>query len=108
MASSPVLPEDPRAFAGDWTLTTAAGDCVVRLSATPAPEVGGWTIAGDRACLAARGMARATAWRPDTDGLALVAADRSTVAFFSREASGAYVARRPGGERLTLSRASAT
>lgn len=90
MASSPVLPE-PSTFEGEWSIARAGGDsCTVTLTAQTAPGFNVWKLSAPKDCLSKVGMAGAVAWRPDTDGLAFVAADEATVAFFSRTRGGHF------------------
>ncbi len=95
LATTPVQPETPARHQGVWDLASGRARCVLRLGGATAASGAGWSIVRGRACLARLGLP-ATAWRLESDGMALVADDRSTIAFFSRMPSGEYRSATPG------------
>lgn len=99
LQSVPILPE-PVQFAGDWVISAAEVSVAVTLSTRPAAASAGapaWALE-TRGSLEALGLRSARAWRPAPDGIALVAADGATVAFFSTEGAGLYVHRTRAGD----------
>lgn len=104
--SSPALPE-PRQLAGEWLISAGGAGVALVLTARPAdpPTAGApaWGLQAEAAELQTLGLGAVAAWRPATDGIALIGADGLTAAFFSAEASGRYVNRARGGI-LTLRR----
>ena len=94
--SSPVLPEAAQ-LAGAWRISTDGRAVELWLRAEPA-AVGGapaWVVEADPAALSSLGLEGVAAWRPATDGVSLVGPDGANIAFFSTEAAGRYVHRRP-------------
>ena len=98
----PILPE-PSQLTGDWVISGADTSIVVGLSARPAALRAGaqaWTLELRSGALESVGLEAARAWRPAPDGIALVADDGATVAFFSAEGADRYVHRARHGETV--------
>jgi hypothetical protein len=101
MATSPVQPESPARHTGAWRIVNGTQECLLTLGDAPAASGMGWSIDHGRECLSGWGL-RVTTWRLESDGLALVAPDRSTVVFFSRTGPETY--RSVGKGAMTLTR----
>lgn len=105
--SMPILPaaED---LAGDWRLHWSGGDCIVSLGARtvpmPRPAADAWTLTLAPDCVGTDAMEAIRAWRPASDGVAMVDAQGRTRLFLSRTEPGAYEAALPSGQRLRLTR----
>ncbi len=101
MATSPVQPESPAKHLGAWRVVSGTRQCVLTLGDAPGASGIGWAIDAGQQCLAGWGLS-VSAWRLESDGLALVAPDRSTVVFFSRTGPETYES--VGEGAMTLSR----
>lgn len=101
LATSPVQPEGPAEYLGAWRVVSGTRQCVLTLGDAPGASGIGWLIDDGQHCLANWGL-RVSGWRLESDGVALVAPDRSTVVFFSRTGQETYES--VGGGAMTLSR----
>jgi hypothetical protein len=103
MASSP-LQIAAADMAGDWTL--AAPDlgqsCTVSLSADGSGPLR--PASGAPECLRSLGLGPVAAWWPDTDGIALAAADGTLQIFLALRAKGQFEGRIADGVVLRLAR----
>ena len=98
---------EAEALKGDWRLETADKGCPVELGLEtktfPGPNAPGWRLK-DRGCLSGLNLGVVEAWRPSSDGIALLRNDGSLVVFLSRRGQG-FEGSGPDGERLRLVRA---
>lgn len=97
---------EAEALKGDWRLETAAKECQVELGLDaktfPGPNAPGWEMR-DGGCLSGLNLGGVEAWRPSSDGIALLRNDGSLVVFLSRRGQG-FEGSGPDGERLRLVR----
>jgi hypothetical protein len=98
---------EPAEVAGRWRMETKGDGCGVSLTAEsvvfPGPDAAGWRLTGDDPCLATLHLRGVEAWRPSSDGIALLRADGSLVVFLGRKGQG-FEGPGPDGERLRLVR----
>lgn len=95
------------ALRGRWRLEAQEGGCtlVLGLGAVDfeGPNAPAWRLRDEGGCLSGLGLDVVQAWRPSSDGMALLRADGSLVAFLSRKGQ-TFEGQGPGGERLRLVR----
>ncbi|CAI0898181.1 MAG: protease inhibitor Inh/omp19 family protein [Serratia proteamaculans] len=100
MASSLVLPT-ARSLAGQWQVADAQQQCQIEFLASEQSATNGFQLVDRQNCLKKVLTAEVVGWRPAPDGIALLQADGSTLAFFSRD--GDIYRNQPGaGDGLTL------
>ena len=105
--SSTKIPRLPEAaeLAGRWHIETSTAGCEARLTAETVtfagPDAPALRLVSDGPCLAS--LEGIEAWRPSSDGIALLRNDGSLVAFLSRKGAG-FEGPAPDGERLRLVR----
>jgi hypothetical protein len=103
MASSP-LQITAADMAGDWTLASPdlGRSCAVSLSADGAGPLRPASASPE--CLHGLGLGPIAAWWPDTDGIALAAADGALQVFLALRAKGQFEGRIADGVVLRLAR----
>jgi hypothetical protein len=84
MASSLVLPS-AQSLAGQWQVANAEQQCQIEFLAGEQSEINGYSLVDRQHCLEKVLTAEVVGWRPAPDGIALLRADGSTLAFFSRD-----------------------
>ena len=84
MASSLVLPS-AQSLAGQWQVANAEQQCQIEFLAGEQSEINGYSLVDRQHCLEKVLTAEVGGWRPAPDGIALLRADGSTLAFFSRD-----------------------
>ena len=84
MASSLVLPS-AQSLAGQWLVANAEQQCQIEFLAGEQSEINGYSWVDRQHCLEKVLTAEVVGWRPAPDGIALLRADGSTLAFFSRD-----------------------
>lgn len=84
MASSLVLPS-AQSLAGQWQLANGEQQCQVALLDSEQRDTNGYQLQDQQQCLHEVFSAPVVGWRPAPDGIALLQADGTTLAFFSRE-----------------------
>lgn len=84
MASSLVLPS-AQSLAGQWQVANAEQQCQIEFLAGEQSEINGYSLVDRQHCLEKVLTAEVVGWRPAPDGIALLQADGSTLAFFSRD-----------------------
>ncbi len=84
MASSLVLPS-AQSLAGQWQVADAEQQCQIEFLAGEQSEINGYSLVDRQHCLEKVLTAEVVGWRPAPDGIALLRADGSTLAFFSRD-----------------------
>lgn len=84
MASSLVLPS-AQSLAGQWLVANAEQQCQIEFLAGEQSEINGYSLVDRQHCLEKVLTAEVVGWRPAPDGIALLRADGSTLAFFSRD-----------------------
>nr|WP_256346329.1 AprI/Inh family metalloprotease inhibitor [Serratia liquefaciens] len=84
MASSLVLPS-AQSLAGQWQVANAEQQCQIEFLAGEQSEINGYSLVDRQHCLEKVLTAKVVGWRPAPDGIALLRADGSTLAFFSRD-----------------------
>ncbi len=84
MASSLVLPS-AQSLAGQWQIADAQQQCQIEFLANEQSATNGYQLVDRQNCLKKVLTAEAVGWRPAPDGIALLRADGSTLAFFSRD-----------------------
>ena len=84
MASSLVLPS-AQSLAGQWQVANAEQQCQIEFLAGEQGEINGYSLVDRQHCLEKVLTAEVVGWRPAPDGIALLRADGSTLAFFSRD-----------------------
>ncbi|HEI8868030.1 TPA: AprI/Inh family metalloprotease inhibitor [Serratia odorifera] len=84
MASSLVLPS-AQSLAGQWQLANGERQCRLELLAEAQHDANGYQLRDRQQCLKGIFNAEAIGWRAAPDGIALLRADGSTLAFFSRD-----------------------
>ena len=84
MASSLLLPS-AQSLAGQWQVATAEQQCQIEFLAGEQSEINGYSLVDRQHCLEKVLTAEVVGWRPAPDGIALLRADGSTLAFFSRD-----------------------
>ena len=100
MASSLVLPS-AQSLAGQWQVADAQQQCQIEFLASEQSATNGYPLIDRQNCLKKVLTAEVVGWRPAPDGIALLRADGSTLAFFSRD--GDVYRNQPGADDgLTL------
>lgn len=100
MASSLVLPS-AQSLAGQWQVADAQQQCQIEFLASEQSATNGYHLVDRQGCLKKVLTAEVVGWRPAPDGIALLQADGSTLAFFSRD--GDVYRNQPGADGgLTL------
>ncbi|CAI1022895.1 SmaPI [Serratia quinivorans] len=100
MASSLVLPS-AQSLAGQWQVADAQQQCQIEFLAREQSATNGYQLVDRQNCLKNVLTAEVVGWRPAPDGIALLQADGSTLAFFSRD--GDVYRNQPGADDgLTL------
>lgn len=84
MASSLALPS-AQSLAGQWLVANAEQQCQIEFLAGEQSEINGYSLVDRQHCLEKVLTAEVVGWRPAPDGIALLRADGSTLAFFSRD-----------------------
>ncbi|VEA61385.1 SmaPI [Serratia plymuthica] len=84
MAGSLVLPS-AQSLAGQWLIADAEQQCQIEFLAGEQSEINGYRLVDSQHCLKKVFKAEVAGWRPAPDGIALLQADGSTLAFFSRD-----------------------
>lgn len=84
MASSLVL-LSAQSLAGQWQVANAELQCQIQFLTDEQPETHGYVLVDRLRCLEKVLTAEVVGWRPAPDGIALLRADGSTLAFFSRD-----------------------
>jgi hypothetical protein len=84
MASSLVLPS-AQSLAGQWQVANAEQQCQIEFLAGEQSEINGYSLVDRQHCLEKVLTVEVVGWRPAPDGIALLRADGSTLAFFSRD-----------------------
>lgn len=84
MASSLVL-LSAQSLAGQWQVANTEQQCQIQFLADEQPETHGYVLVDRQRCLEKVLTAEVVGWRPAPDGIALLRADGSTLAFFSRD-----------------------
>ncbi|CAI1163695.1 protease inhibitor Inh/omp19 family protein [Serratia quinivorans] len=84
MASSLVLPS-AQSLAGQWQVADAQQQCQIEFLASEQSATNGYQLVDRQNCLKNVLTAEVVGWRPAPDGIALLRADGSTLAFFSRD-----------------------
>ena len=84
MASSLVLPS-AQSLAGQWQVANAEQQCQIEFLAGEQSEINGYSLVDRQHCLEKVLTAEVVGWRPAPDGIALLRAEGSTLAFFSRD-----------------------
>lgn len=84
MAGSLVLPS-AQSLAGQWLIADAERQCQIEFLAGEQSEINGYQLVDSQHCLKKVFAAEVVGWRPAPDGIALLQADGSTLAFFSRD-----------------------
>jgi len=84
MAGSLVLPS-AKSLAGQWLIADAERQCQIEFLASEQSEINGYQLVDSQHCLKKVFTAEVVGWRPAPDGIALLQADGSTLAFFSRD-----------------------
>lgn len=84
MASSLLLPS-AQSLAGQWQVANAEQQCQIEFLAGEQSEINGYSLVDRQHCLEKVLTAEVVGWRPAPDGIALLRADGSTLAFFSRD-----------------------
>lgn len=84
MASSLILPS-AQSLAGQWQVANAEQQCQIEFLAGEQSEINGYSLVDRQHCLEKVLTAEVVGWRPAPDGIALLRADGSTLAFFSRD-----------------------
>ena len=79
MAGSLALPT-AQSLAGQWQVADSERQCQIEFLANEQSETNGY-----QRCLQSVFAAEVVGWRPAPDGIALLRADGSTLAFFSRD-----------------------
>lgn len=87
MAGSPPLPH-PKDLVGDWVVFDATRFCAIHLWIDDAPQANGFKLTIDPQLGTCNFGMAAVAWRPASDGIALLDHEGSTLMFFSQEAGG--------------------
>ncbi|WP_292072363.1 AprI/Inh family metalloprotease inhibitor [Brevundimonas sp. UBA7534] len=100
------LPEAAE-LAGRWRIETSTAGCDVRLTVETVvfagPDAPALRLVSDGPWLASVDLGVIEAWRPSSDGIALLRNDGSLVVFLSRRGQG-FEGSGPDGERLRLVR----
>ncbi|MGO3398780.1 MAG: AprI/Inh family metalloprotease inhibitor, partial [Serratia proteamaculans] len=78
-----VLPS-AQSLAGQWQVANAEQQCQIEFLAGEQSEINGYSLVDRQHCLEKVLTAEVVGWRPAPDGIALLRADGSTLAFFSR------------------------
>jgi hypothetical protein len=91
-------------MAGHWTLTAPESGNSCGLSLSAAGDGPMRPAAASPECLRRLGLGPVTAWWPDTDGIALAAADGALQLFLALRAPGRFSGRTRDGVMLWLSR----
>ena len=108
--SSTKIPRLPEAaeLAGRWRVETSTAGYEVRLTVETVvfagPDAPALGLVSDGPCLESLQPGGIEAWRPSSDGIALLRNDGSLVVFLSRRGQG-FEGSGPDGERLRLVRA---
>lgn len=83
MKGSLVLPS-AKSLAGQWQIADAEQQCQIEFLASEQCDTNGYQLVDRQHCLQKVFTAEVVGWRPAPDGIALLQADGSTLAFFAR------------------------
>ncbi|WP_261247708.1 protease inhibitor Inh/omp19 family protein [Serratia ficaria] len=100
MASSLVLPT-AQSLVGQWQVADRERQCRIEFLASEQSAANGYRLVDRQRCLNKLFAAEVVGWRPAPDGIALLQADGSTLAFFSRDGE-VYRNRLGADDGLTL------
>lgn len=70
---------------GQWQVADSERQCQIEFLANEQSETNGYQLVDRQRCLQSVFAAEVVGWRPAPDGIALLRADGSTLAFFSRD-----------------------